>query len=122
MYLGEIVEIGPTEQVCAAPKHPYTQALLASQLSLNPAERTDEAPLAGDPPSLLDPPSGCRFRTRCPHAQAVCAARPPALGRWAEVRSHLAACHMTDPASGHTLAGKSVPAAESARGARLASA
>jgi len=116
MYLGEIVEIGPTDQVCVAPKHPYTQALLASQLSMNPAERIEEAPLAGDPPSLLNPPSGCRFRTRCPFAQDVCAVRAPALGESADVRSHLAACHMTDPASGHTRAGQPARAVGSSRG------
>lgn len=110
MYLGEIVEIGPTEAVCTAPKHPYTQALLASQLSTDPGERVEEAPLAGDPPSPFKPPSGCRFRTRCPYAQEVCAARAPALGQSAETKSHLAACHMLDAGSGHPLAGAAVRA------------
>jgi peptide/nickel transport system ATP-binding protein len=122
MYLGEIVEIGPTDEVCGSPKHPYTQALLASQLSMNPDERVDEAPLAGDPPSPLNPPSGCRFRTRCPHAQEVCAARAPVLGQWEEAKSHLAACHMMDVASGHTLAAKPACGAAGPQSARLASA
>jgi len=104
MYLGEIVEIGPTADVCEHPQHPYTQALLASQLSRNPDERVEEAPLAGDPPSPVNPPSGCRFRTRCPHAEDVCASKAPALGSWVDARSHLAACHMMDPTSGHSLA------------------
>ena len=84
MYLGEIVEIGPTADVCEQPQHPYTQALLASQLSRNPDERVEEAPLTGDPPSPVNPPSGCRFRTRCPHAEDVCASKAPALGAWVD--------------------------------------
>jgi peptide/nickel transport system ATP-binding protein len=122
MYLGEIVEIGPTAEVCGAAKHPYTQALLASQLSMNPAERVQEAPLTGDPPSPHNPPSGCRFRTRCPYAQEVCAANPPGLGEWTDATSHLAACHMMDPASGHTLAGKTAVRSLGNLGVRLASA
>jgi peptide/nickel transport system ATP-binding protein len=106
MYLGEIVEIGPTADVCEQPQHPYTQALLASQLSRNPDERVEEAPIAGDPPSPVNPPSGCRFRTRCPHAEDVCASKAPALGAWVDARSHLAACHMMDPTSGHSLAAR----------------
>jgi oligopeptide/dipeptide ABC transporter ATP-binding protein len=109
MYLGEIVEIGPTADVCEQPQHPYTQALLASQLSRNPDERVEEAPLAGDPPSPVNPPSGCRFRTRCPHAEDVCASKAPALGAWADAGSHLAACHMMDPTSGHSLAARLQP-------------
>jgi peptide/nickel transport system ATP-binding protein len=104
MYLGEIVEIGPTADVCEQPQHPYTQALLASQLSRNPDERVEEAPITGDPPSPVNPPSGCRFRTRCPHAEDVCASKAPALGAWVDARSHLAACHMMDPTSGHSRA------------------
>jgi peptide/nickel transport system ATP-binding protein len=121
MYLGEIVEIGPTTEVCDNPKHPYTQALLASQLSMDPGERIDEAPLTGDPPSLLNPPSGCRFRTRCPFARDICATTSPALGAWADAKSHLSACHMMNPASGHTLAGKAAPASANKLGHRLAS-
>jgi peptide/nickel transport system ATP-binding protein len=121
MYLGKIVEIGPTTDVCGNPKHPYTQALLASQLSMSPHERIAEAPLSGDPPSPLDPPSGCRFRTRCPFAEDVCATTSPSLDPGADAKSHLAACHMTDLGSGHTLAGRSsLPPA--GRPGRLASA
>jgi peptide/nickel transport system ATP-binding protein len=106
MYLGQIVEIGPAEQVCRAPRHPYTQALLASQLSMDPRDRIEEAPVFGDPPSPVDPPSGCRFHTRCPFAEKVCSATVPALGHWSDASSHLAACHMMDTTSGHTRAGK----------------
>ena len=73
MYLGHIVEIGPVDAIYQAPKHPYTRALLASRLSMDPQMRMTEPPLVGDPPNPLAPPSGCRFRTRCPHAQDVCA-------------------------------------------------
>jgi peptide/nickel transport system ATP-binding protein len=107
MYLGQIVEIGPVDAIYNRPKHPYTRALLNSRLSMNPDERTDEPPLIGDPPNPINPPSGCRFRTRCTFAEDVCAAQAPALGKWVDGGTHLAACHMEDAASGHSLAGRS---------------
>jgi peptide/nickel transport system ATP-binding protein len=79
MYLGQIVEIGSAEEVSAAPLHPYTQALFASAPSMNPDERIERPPLTGDPPNPINPPSGCRFRTRCPHAMAKCASATPPL-------------------------------------------
>jgi peptide/nickel transport system ATP-binding protein len=79
MYLGQIVEIGSAEQVSAEPLHPYTQALFASAPSVNPDERLERPPLTGDPPNPINPPSGCRFRTRCPHAMAMCASTTPPL-------------------------------------------
>jgi peptide/nickel transport system ATP-binding protein len=79
MYLGQIMEMGSTEQVSTAPSHPYTQALFASTPSMNPDERLDRPPLMGDPPNPMHPPSGCRFRTRCPHAMEQCAATSPPL-------------------------------------------
>jgi peptide/nickel transport system ATP-binding protein len=79
MYLGQIVEIGSAEEVSATPLHPYTQALFASAPSLNPDERIERPPLSGDPPNPINPPSGCRFRTRCPHAMAICASVTPPL-------------------------------------------
>src|SRR5215813_5657752 len=79
MYLGQIVEIGSGEEVSAMPLHPYTQALFASAPSMNPDERIERPPLTGDPPNPINPPSGCRFRTRCPHAMEVCAAATPPL-------------------------------------------
>lgn len=105
MYLGEVVEIGPVDEIYERPKHPYTQALLASQLSMDPAERVVDAPLAGDPPNPVNPPSGCRFHTRCPFAEAVCSAKAPALAGKLRVTDHAVACHMHDAASGHTRAG-----------------
>ena len=79
MYLGKIVETGPVQAVYANPAHPYTRALLASMPSMDPRRRTLAAPLAGDPPSPIDPPSGCRFRTRCPHAAAPSVPPPSRL-------------------------------------------
>jgi peptide/nickel transport system ATP-binding protein len=117
MYLGQIVEIGPAEEIYRRPRHPYTRALLDSRLSMNPNDRVDEPPITGDPPNPIDPPSGCRFRTRCPFAEEVCAAKAPARGQWADRDTHLAACHMEDETSGHSRAGHSPLAAQDARAA-----
>jgi peptide/nickel transport system ATP-binding protein len=110
MYLGQVVEIGPVEDIYDRPKHPYTRALLASRLSMDPDERIDEPPLTGDPPNPINPPSGCRFRTRCPFAEEVCAAKAPRLGDWVDRTTHLAACHMQDASSGHSRAGQGTAA------------
>jgi oligopeptide/dipeptide ABC transporter ATP-binding protein len=88
MYLGRIVEEGPTAQVFRAPRHPYTRALLAAV----PGQGGQAVPLEGDVPSPINPPSGCRFRTRCPFAEAVCAERMPELVGG----DHAAACHLQD--------------------------
>jgi peptide/nickel transport system ATP-binding protein len=92
MYLGQVVESGPVEQLYAAPRHPYTRALLAAVPSMDPARRTQQSPLSGDPPNPVNPPSGCRFRDRCPHAMAVCAERAPAMRE--TTAGHWAACHL----------------------------
>jgi peptide/nickel transport system permease protein len=76
MYAGKIVEVGPVAAVFDAPKHPYTQGLLASVISL---ETTALASIPGSPPDLLDPPPGCRFARRCPFAMAVCLEEEPRL-------------------------------------------
>jgi peptide/nickel transport system ATP-binding protein len=102
MYLGKVVEIGPVETIYAEPRHPYTQALLAAVPSMDPLKRTEAAPLTGDPPNPVNPPSGCRFRTRCRYAEDVCASSAPALTDTDDTR--FVACHMADPASGHSLA------------------
>jgi peptide/nickel transport system ATP-binding protein len=104
MYLGRVVEIGPSDTVFARPLHPYTQALLASRPSMDPAQRIEEPPIVGDPPNPIDPPGGCRFHTRCPYAEAVCSVRDPALSAADGADAHAAACHIHDPASGHRLA------------------
>jgi len=106
MYLGQVVEIGPVDKIYENPLHPYTQALLACRLSMDPDERVEAAPLAGDPPNPVNPPSGCRFHTRCPFVEDVCMAKAPGLGDAlrADAGAHLAACHMVHAGSGHSKA------------------
>jgi peptide/nickel transport system ATP-binding protein len=96
MYLGRVVELGPVEAIYARPAHPYTRALLASQPSMNPARRIEEAPITGDPPNPIAPPAGCRFHTRCPFAEPVCTTVDPPLSSWTGPHSHIAACHLSD--------------------------
>ncbi|HVA15868.1 MAG TPA: oligopeptide/dipeptide ABC transporter ATP-binding protein [Stellaceae bacterium] len=112
MYLGQVVEIGPADAIYSEPKHPYTRALLDSRLAVDPIDRIEAAPLTGDPPNPITPPSGCRFRTRCAFAEDVCTAKAPALGGWRDPAAHLAACHMADRQSGHSRAGQTLPATE----------
>jgi len=99
MYLGRFVELGPTPNVSERPLHPYTQALLsAAPLPLPSTMRRDRRViLRGEMPSPIDPPSGCRFRTRCQYVQAVCAEQAPG---WREVApDHWVACHFADRAN-----------------------
>ena len=103
MYLGRIAEIGPVAALYRESAHPYTRALLSAMPSLDPDRRTVAPPLVGDPPNPINPPSGCRFRTRCPHAEALCEHKEPPLALVAD--GHLAACHLANPASGHSKVG-----------------
>jgi peptide/nickel transport system ATP-binding protein len=104
MYLGKVVEYGPVESIYADPRHPYTRALLGAMPSMDPDRRGEQATLTGDPPNPIDPPPGCRFHTRCPHAEGCCAAAEPPLAADASVSGHFTACHMLVPGSGHSAA------------------
>jgi peptide/nickel transport system ATP-binding protein len=108
MYLGQVVETGPVDDIYRAPRHPYTRALLSAVPSMDPRRRTERAPLVGDPPNPIDPPAGCRFRERCPHAAAVCKERAPRLLPLDSGARHEAACHLNDPSSGHPEAAPAV--------------
>ncbi len=93
MYLGRVVEEGSTRELFVAPAHPYTRALISATPRLRPAERHQRILLSGDPPSPSSPPSGCAFRTRCPHATAKCAETVPQLRQFGDVR---VACHRAE--------------------------
>ena len=91
MYLGKLCEVGPTERLFAQPAHPYTALLLEAIPVPDPTVRPAANVAVGEPPSPLAPPSGCRFRTRCPRADARCAAEVPELREIGE--GQFAACH-----------------------------
>jgi oligopeptide/dipeptide ABC transporter ATP-binding protein len=94
MYLGRIVEIGETQAVFETPRHPYTQSLLAAIPKIGGPRVTDSFALEGEPPSPTNLPGGCRFRTRCPMAQPLCAEQEPQLR--ADWPAQRAACHFAE--------------------------
>ena len=96
MYLGRPVEQGPTEAIFTRPRHPYTQALLASTPAVDPALRRKRLSVKGELPSPLDPPPGCAFHRRCPYATEVCSRERPELE---PLEDHLVACHHADQIS-----------------------
>lgn len=92
MYLGRVVERGPSEEVFATPLHPYTQALLSASLPSHPKHRRELTRIPGEVPSPLAPPPGCAFHTRCPYVMDICSSITPEL---AQVQpGHWAACHL----------------------------
>ena len=97
LYLGRIMEIGPTDEIVKRSRHPYTRALIAASPKADPEIPPNRSLLKGDIPSPLAPPSGCVFRTRCPMAEARCTAERPALRQAGQ--GHVVACHfeLTSP-------------------------
>lgn len=93
MYLGRIVESGATEAVFDRPAHPYTAALMSAAPTLDSSSRGDKILLKGEVPSPLNPPSGCRFRTRCWKATDLCASDAPPVAHDADEADHVAECH-----------------------------
>ena len=119
MYLGKFCEVGPGESVYKQPLHPYTKALLDSIPSTEPGAGRATATLRGEPPSPVNPPSGCRFRTRCPRATERCASEVPEPRELAP--GHLVACHfpLTEPApaeSAEAVPAQTAPSAAQAQG------
>jgi oligopeptide/dipeptide ABC transporter ATP-binding protein len=96
MYLGKLVELADNELLYAAPRHPYTKALLSAVPVASTRARRQRLSLPGEPPSPLNPPAGCRFHTRCWKAQDVCRTTEPPLA--GDNPRHLVACHFPEPA------------------------
>jgi oligopeptide/dipeptide ABC transporter ATP-binding protein len=92
MYLGKIVEVADSQEICANPLHPYTKALFAAALPTHPDEPRADAVITGEVPSALNPPSGCHFHPRCPYAMPHCAQEEPVLKEVAP--GHTVACHL----------------------------
>jgi oligopeptide/dipeptide ABC transporter ATP-binding protein len=92
MYLGKIVEVADSQEICANPLHPYTKALFAAALPTHPDEARADAVITGEVPSALNPPSGCHFHPRCPFAMPHCAQEEPVLKEVAP--GHTVACHL----------------------------
>jgi oligopeptide/dipeptide ABC transporter ATP-binding protein len=111
MYLGKLCEVAPPDTLYRRPEHPYTEALLTSIPEPDPTTATNgKAPLAGDLPSPIDPPSGCRFRTRCPIAQQKCADEEPQMRAMGP--DHFVACHF--PLGGSPVNAFATPAPQQA--------
>ncbi len=92
MYLGQIVELAEAMELCRQPLHPYTQALFTAALPAHPDEKRERLTIAGEVPSALDPPSGCRFHPRCPQAMARCSVEAPTRKEVAP--GHSVSCHL----------------------------
>ncbi len=94
MYLGQFVELAPTKELFYAPKHPYTEALMSAIPEVDPDRGMVPVHLEGEIPSPVNPPSGCRFHTRCPYVQDLCRTEIP---QWQEIeKGHFVACHFAD--------------------------
>jgi oligopeptide/dipeptide ABC transporter ATP-binding protein len=91
MFLGKVCELGVTRDIYSNPLHPYTKFLLEAVPKPDPTKRREKEVLPGEIPSPVNPPSGCRFRTRCPLAKDICSQQEPALR---EISGHTVACHL----------------------------
>jgi oligopeptide/dipeptide ABC transporter ATP-binding protein len=110
MYLGKIVELADAEELFDRPRHPYTAALLSAMTDIDDETTRERVLLRGDVPSPIDPPTGCRFHTRCPKARDVCAVEEPALvARLGDASSHVTACHFPVEAGEPLATGWSAP-------------
>jgi oligopeptide/dipeptide ABC transporter ATP-binding protein len=92
MYLGKIVEVADSHEICTNPLHPYTKALFAAALPTHPDETREGPVIAGEVPSAINPPAGCHFHPRCPYAMPHCAREEPVLKEVAP--NHTVACHL----------------------------
>lgn len=104
MYLGQFVELAPTEELFHKPKHPYTEALMSAIPETDPDQEMSPIPLEGEIPSPINPPPGCHFHTRCPYAEDKCRTEIP---QWREIKpGHFVGCHFADTL---TLKGVNMP-------------
>jgi peptide/nickel transport system ATP-binding protein len=105
MYLGKLMEVSPARELYTKPMHPYTEALLEAIPIPDPEEnsRRERNVLSGEPPNPINPPSGCRFHTRCPHATEICRAVEPPLAEYAG--GHITACHHPRNVTAEEVAG-----------------
>ena len=94
LYVGRFVELAPTKKIFFSPKHPYTTALMSAVPTVDTKKTFEPIKLEGEIPNPADPPSGCRFHTRCPYAQKICKKDSP---QWREIdTNHYVACHFAD--------------------------
>jgi oligopeptide/dipeptide ABC transporter ATP-binding protein len=120
MYLGKIMELSPSEELYVKPIHPYTVALLAAVPIPDPKENRarERIVVGGEPPNPIDPPSGCRFHTRCPFATDICRVAEPPLTEYPN--GHVAACHHPQNVTADEIAAaKRSPLSPSSAGEQL---
>ncbi|MCL6444588.1 MAG: dipeptide ABC transporter ATP-binding protein [Alicyclobacillus sp.] len=99
MYLGQVVELANSDELCNSPRHPYTEALLSAVPTLELDRKRERIVLQGDVPSPIDPPQGCRFHPRCWKRKEICCTQAPELRKVAGTENHYVACHLVDTVS-----------------------